>query len=238
MNLPLVLILLQAALAAATPAGGFLKRSDDWFRGTEGRKTMECVLSWQSRAGSWPKNMDTTRRKFAGDQTRIKGTFDNGATTDELRFLARAFRATGDQRCQAAVLRGLDHILGAQYPNGGWPQYHPPGNGYPRHITFNDNSMVRLLEFLRDVTSSETFGFVDHDRRSAAREAFAIGVDCILECQVVMRGTPTVWCAQHEEVTLAPAPARSYELRSLSGSESAGILRFLESNRVPRHPPP
>ena len=229
----LVLILLHTALAAATPAGGLLKRSDDWFRGTEGRKTTECVLSWQSPAGSWPKNTDTTRAKFSGDRARIKGTFDNGATTDELRLLARAFHATGDKRCQSAVLQGLDHILDAQYANGGWPQSHPPGKGYHRHITFNDHSMVRLLELLREVTISNTFDFVAQERRSATRKAFAKGVDCILKCQVIVRGTPTVWCAQHDEATLAPAPARSYELRSLSGSESAGILRFLMSLDTP-----
>jgi PelA/Pel-15E family pectate lyase len=37
----------------------------------------------------------------------------------------------------------------------------------------------------------------------------------------------TVWCAQHDEVTFEPAPARSYEKVSLSGSESANIVRFL-----------
>src|SRR6185295_11796166 len=43
----------------------------------------------------------------------------------------------------------------------------------------------------------------------------------------VVNGNRTVWCAQHDEKTLAPAPARSYEKISLSGSESAGIVRFL-----------
>lgn len=37
------------------------------------------------------------------------------------------------------------------------------------------------------------------------------------------------WTAQHDEVTLAPAVARSYELASLSGSESAGVLKYLMS---------
>src|SRR5262249_13884439 len=36
-----------------------------------------------------------------------------------------------------------------------------------------------------------------------------------------------VWCAQHDEGTLAPAKARAYELPSLSGSESVGIVKFL-----------
>ena len=42
-----------------------------------------------------------------------------------------------------------------------------------------------------------------------------------------MNGKLTVWCAQHDEKTLAPAKARSYELPSLSGSESVGIVKFL-----------
>jgi PelA/Pel-15E family pectate lyase len=45
----------------------------------------------------------------------------------------------------------------------------------------------------------------------------------------MVRGRRTVWCAQHDEVTLAPAPARKYELVSLSGHESVGIVRFLMS---------
>jgi PelA/Pel-15E family pectate lyase len=36
-----------------------------------------------------------------------------------------------------------------------------------------------------------------------------------------------VWCAQYDEVTLKPAKARAYELPSLSGSESAEIVRVL-----------
>jgi len=44
---------------------------------------------------------------------------------------------------------------------------------------------------------------------------------------VVVAGKPTVWCAQYDEKTLAPAMARKYELVSLSGSESVGIVRFL-----------
>ena len=39
----------------------------------------------------------------------------------------------------------------------------------------------------------------------------------------------TVWCAQHDEITLDPAWARAYEPPSLSGSESVGILIYLMS---------
>lgn len=226
-------LLAAACLGAAAFPNKLLDRQADWFRSAEGRRTTACVLSWQSAQGSWPKNGDTTSKPFTGDRKSLQGTFDNGATTDELRFLARAFRATDDKRCKEAFLTGVDHILKAQYPNGGWPQYFPLSKQYHRHITFNDNTMVRLLEWLREVATSDDMQFVDAKRRRAAQAAFDRGIVCILKCQVVVRGTPTVWCAQHDEVTLAPAAARSYELPSLSGSESAGILRFLMSLEKP-----
>jgi pectate lyase len=225
--LPALSLLLLACLPAGAFPADLLRKPDAWFKSPEGRKTTACVLSWQSGEGSWPKNQDTARREFTGKRKDLKGTFDNKATTDELRYLAADFRATGGKRCLESFLLGLDHILKAQYPNGGWPQYFPPSPAYHRHITFNDGTMVRLMEFLREVATSAEFDFVDHDRRAAARRAFDRGLDCILKCQIIIRGTPTVWCAQHDEITLKPAAARAYELPSLSGSESAGIIRLL-----------
>jgi len=202
------------------------RKPDDWFRSADGQRVIANVLSWQSPQGSWPKNLDTAAEPFTGNPQTLKGTFDNGATTDELRFLARAHRVTGDERCRAAFLKGFDHILQAQYPTGGWPQFYPPGKQYHRHITFNDDAMVRLLRFLRD---AQRFDLLDASRKQAAQRAFDRGIACILKCQVIVNGTPTVWCAQHDEVTLEPRPGRKYELVSLSSAESVGILRLLMS---------
>ncbi len=194
---------------------------------------MDCILSWQSEHGSWPKNQDTTKEIYMGDRAKLAGTFDNGATLGELRVLARAFRITGFVKYQMAMLRGFDHILEAQYPNGGWPQYYPLSKSYHRHITFNDGAMVQVLEFLRETATSQDFGPLDKNRRDAAATAIERGVACIVKCQIVVDGKPTVWCAQHDEITLAPAKARAYEIASLSGAESAGILRFLMTLQEP-----
>lgn len=225
----LATLLLTLAAATASPED-LLKKSDEWFRSDDGKEAVANVLSWQSPEGSWPKNGDTSDKPYKGKAAKLEGTFDNKATTGELRFLAHAFEATGDERCRDAFLKGFDHILAAQYPNGGWPQFHPPGKKYHRHITFNDGTMVRLLEFLRD---SRDFKMLDPERHKKAAAAFARGVECILKCQIVIAGKPTVWCAQHDEVSLAPAKARDYELPSLSGCESAGIVRFLMTLEVP-----
>lgn len=214
-------------------ARNYASRPDEWFRSEEGRRVVENVLSWQSLAGSWPKNQDNTEKPFAGDRKTIKGTFDNGATTDELRILGRAFRAGKDLRSEKAFLLGLDHVLQAQSPTGGWPQFYPPGKQYHRHITFNDNSMVRLMEFLREVSTLPDYQFVPAARRQAAQASFDRGIQCILKCQIRVNGRLTVWCAQHDEINYQPRPARTFELASLSGAESAGILRLLMSLEHP-----
>jgi pectate lyase len=221
--------LLAVATAPRADGGprGYLKKDDAWFAGAEGRRVVDNVLSHQSDHGGWPKNIDTTKERFTGSRRDLKPTFDNGATTDELRLLACAFRATGEARCREAVVKGIDCILKAQYPTGGWPQRYPPGSGYHRRITFNDNAMVRLMEFLKEVSRDDRFSFLDDGRRKAAREAFDRGVRCILKCQIRIDGRLTAWCAQHDEQDCRPRPARSYELASLSGSESVGIVRLL-----------
>jgi PelA/Pel-15E family pectate lyase len=93
--------------------------------------------------------------------------------------------------------------------------------------------MVNILLFLRDVAGSDDFAFVDSDRRAAARRAFDQGVACILACQIKVNGKLTAWCAQHDPTTLEPRPARTFELVSLSGGESAGILSLLMSLERP-----
>ncbi len=217
-----------ASARAADGPGPYLKRPDPWFATEEARAIAEAILSHQSASGGWPKNLDTTRPLAIG---KVAGpaTFDNGATTDELRFLARVAQATGRERERVAFLKGLRHVLDAQYANGGWPQSSPPGSGYARHITFNDNAMVCLMDFVREVGRDDRYDFVDAPLREASYAAFERGVECILKCQVRVDGQRTVWCAQHDAIDFKPRPARSYELVSLSGAESVGIVRLLMS---------
>lgn len=222
-----VLLLVGSALQAAGRTERFTKKPDEWFSSEEAENSLAAILSWQSQYGDWPKNKDTSSKNHDGDRSKIRGTFDNGATTGELRVLARAIRLTGKEQYKQSFLKGFDHILKAQYPNGGWPQYFPLRKGYYTHITYNDGGMIRLMEFLRDAIAEEDYSFLNPDRRVAAASAIKRGINCIVKCQVVIDGKPTVWCAQHDEDSFAPARARSYELASLSGAESAGVLKYL-----------
>jgi PelA/Pel-15E family pectate lyase len=193
------------------------------------------MLLYQRSNGGWPKNYDEQaeltarqRERLLGQKDRDDTTFDNGATHSEVAHLSRCFAWTGDERYRDAALRGIEFMLRSQYDNGGWPQRHPRPQGYARHITFNDGAMVGVMTVLRNVALAEApYAFVDREMRTRAGEAVRKGIDCILRCQIVVDGKRTAWCAQHDEKTLAPAKARSYELPSLSGAESVRVVKFL-----------
>ncbi|NQT38432.1 MAG: pectate lyase [Planctomycetes bacterium] len=195
----------------------------------------ENVLLYQRNSGGWPKNYDRDRELTDADKARLladkergDSTFDNGATHSEVRLLARAYQATGDERFKRALLRGVEFMLRAQYENGGWAQSYPNPGGYSRHITFNDGAMIGAMTTLRDIAGgTPPYDFVDRDLRARAGVAVEKGIRCVLACQIVVDGKRTAWCAQHDEETLVPRKARSYELASLSGGESVGIVRFL-----------
>lgn len=224
-----VLALVPFVGTAAAQPKKYLAKPESWFAGDEAKQVAANVLSFQSELGGWPKNQSTTAAPFKGDPKTLKPTYDNGATTDELRFLARVHVATKEAKYLTAFEKGLDYVLKGQYDNGGWPQFHPPGTGYHRHITFNDNAMVRLLEFLREVATGEEYAFVDDARRKAAKAAFGRGIGCILKCQIKTDDKLTGWCAQHDEKDFAPRTGRTYELPTLSGAECVGITRLLMS---------
>src|SRR4051812_16732142 len=227
--LTLACLLTLSASAASEGAKSYVKKPAAWFATDEAKRIAANILTWQADLGGWPKNVDTADAPYAGKREDLHGTFDNRATTDELRFLAHYFNATKDAKAKPAIERGIDYILKAQYPNGGWPQYYPPGTKYNRYITFNDDAMVRLMGFVRELYTDPTLAFVDDARKAAAKAAFDRGIDCILKCQVKIDGKLTVWCAQHDEKDLSPREARAFELVSLSGYESVGITRLLMS---------
>jgi PelA/Pel-15E family pectate lyase len=230
-------VLLSAVRVASAEHGArdYLKKPADWYGGTEAKTISASILSWQSDLGGWPKNVDTTAGLYQGrDRAKdLKPTFDNGATTDELRLLARVYGATENATYKSAFLKGYDYILKAQYPTGGWPQFYPPSTKYHRYITFNDDAMVRLMVFLQEAWTRPVYGFLDEPRQQAAREEFRHGIECILKCQIKVDGKLTAWCAQHDEKDYSPRPGRAYELVSISGAESVGVARLLMSLEDP-----
>jgi PelA/Pel-15E family pectate lyase len=195
------------------------------------------VLSYQTPTGAWSKSTDysagprppgTQWTNNSSNPWHYCGTLDNRATTEQIKFLAQVFLATQNSEAKTGALRGLEWLLTAQYPNGGWPQVYPVEPGYHEAITLNDGAMQHALEILLAVSTGDApFSFVEPSLRQRAVTAFSRGIDCLIASQVKLAGTPSVWCAQHDPLSFEPVAARLKEPPSLSGSESAEMIKFL-----------
>lgn len=234
--------------ATKAPTGGDFKLSvklgDAWFGQDEAKQLADVILSYQTPSGGWSKHngytkgprlpgMQWSSQYEPGKSPHYLATFDNRATTEEMHFLAGVWQATQREDCKQGFLKGLEFILAAQFPNGGWPQVYPLEGGYHDNITFNDDAMTRILELLQAVSLRQPpYAFVDDAMRQRVADALARGIDCVLKTQVRQNGQPTVWGAQHDALTLQPASARKLEPATLSGLESAQVLEFLMT--IPR----
>ena len=229
--------------APAKTATGFEcpVKSPAWFAGNDALKIADNLLTWQSPSGGWTKNTAMTRHRRAPgqryspwDDWGYVATIDNKATTSQIEFLARAATVAGKESYRLGAERGLRYLLAAQMPTGGWPQVFPLQGVYHDQITFNDDAMVRVLTQLRNIKNRKApWQFVGNALRSEIDAAVTRGIQCILDCQIRVDGTLTAWCAQHHPINLAPVGARAYELASLSGGETVGIVKFLMSQGNP-----
>jgi PelA/Pel-15E family pectate lyase len=222
----------------------YVDEPDDWFLTPRGKSVCDNIVGWQNANGGWFKNYSAARPRPAviaddmtsgppGDDDSVwhkVSTFDNDATHSELKILARAYRVTKDPAYRDSFELGLKYVLESQYPNGGWPQRFPLQDNYGRYITFNDDAMTDNMTLLRDIVFKKPdYTWISEEERKACEAPFWRGIDCILKCQYRQDGVLTVWCQQHDPVTLEPRGGRAYELPSLTGEESVDVVELLMS---------
>jgi PelA/Pel-15E family pectate lyase len=248
------------AAESALPKEGFsartmpLDRDAAWYGTGEARHIADVIVSFQTPAGGWSKNLDMTGALRARGQSyttdnlskhlgvddfdvpkdpqwNYVGTLDNDATNTELRFLALisgATSGTDGEAYRASFLRGIRYLLEAQFPNGGWPQVWPLEGGYHDAITYNDNAMTESAEVLTAVaTGTGNYAFVPAELRRRAADSADRALKCILATQVEVQGRRTVWAQQHDALTLAPVAGRNFEPAALSSGESSDVLLHL-----------
>jgi PelA/Pel-15E family pectate lyase len=237
-----------------------LDRDASWYASTEARHIADVVVSFQTPAGGWGKNLDMSKepRRVAeayapnnisrflapGDfdtpaepEWNYIGTVDNDATTTQIGFLARviaARNAPNGRTYRAAFEKGMKYLFAAQYPNGGWPQVWPLEGGYHDAITYNDDAMGQVLALMHDVAEGAgDFSFATRRLRKHAADSFRRGIACIFASQIVEDGKPTVWPQQADPLTLKPVSARNFEPPVQCSAESANLLLLLMSD-LPR----
>ncbi len=209
----------------------------------------ENMLLYQRSNGGWPKHFQGDRKVdykrqltdaekkelLSGFAEGMDATIDNEATTREIKYLVTAYKKTENSVYLKAAEKGVDYLLQAQYANGGWPQYYPDFSIYRSEITYNDNAMINVMNVLQDILEEKNDmdaivkdkSKIDTSYTHRCSLSVQRGINCILKTQLKQKGKLTAWCAQYDAKTLQAAKARMYELPSLSGMESVGIVRFL-----------
>lgn len=212
-----------------------------WWSSAEAIRITNNVLLYQKNCGGWSKNInmqlmltDAQKAALIADKPKnTETTIDNSACLYELLYLSKVYKAISSDSLKNVIktsfTKGILYYLKAQYTNGGWPQFYPLKSGYYTHITYNDNAMVNVMNNLKHVYLKDTYYSITLSDSivNAAKIAFDKGINCILKTQYTQKFKLTTWCAQHDEKTLLPANARAYELASLSGAESANIIKLL-----------
>lgn len=234
-------------------------RDAKYYGSAEARRIADTIVSFQTPAGGWSKNQNRAGpprlpgQRFANDaETMVQdpanfdapqdrfwtfvGTLDNGATTTEMRFLARVATALPGEagaRYRQSFVDGVRYLLAAQYPNGGWPQIWPLEGGFHDGVTFNDDAVSKAAMLLEDVAEDPTLRFVPEHLRQQAARAVAAAVKAILAAQVRQNGGLAGWPQQVDPLTLEPISARNYEPRSIASAETTDTLIFLTRQRTP-----
>jgi PelA/Pel-15E family pectate lyase len=214
------------------------KKDQPRYKESQVKEIADNILLYQRNDGGWPKNYDmqailTPEQKDSLVRTKniLHTTIDNSTSYTHVDYLAKTYNLLKDARYKKAAIKGIEFLIAAQYPNGGWPQYFPIEQGrYSRYITFNDGAYIGVMNLLKKIAGGNSdFAFLDNKVRQQVKFSFDKGLDCILKCQIVDMGVLTAWCQQHDNTDLSPAWARAFEPPSICNGESAEIVLFLMS---------
>ncbi|UOV06698.1 pectate lyase [Pseudoxanthomonas sp. F37] len=201
-------------------------------------KIADNILRYQRVDGGWIENQDPARilddaekARFDAEARKSGGSFDNRNIYTQLDYLATAYAITGDVRYRDGSLKGLQFTLAQQIPScGGWPHTVPATQSYHPHITLADDVTAGVLGTLRKVlTDRRRYAFIDAPLRARVKAAVDAGDACLLRLQVRQGDTLAGWAGQYDARTLHPAQGRAFELPSITGQETVGVVRYLMS---------
>jgi PelA/Pel-15E family pectate lyase len=233
-----------------------LNQPPAWYASAQALLVANNIVSFQTPAGGWGKNQPRDRPVRLQGQDYVAnsnskhpaqgdfdqalepdwsyvGTIDNDATVTEIRFLAKVMAQLPPEQAavfRQSLLKGLDYVFKAQFPNGAWPQVWPLQGGYHDAVTLNDNAMVAVAELMGVVARGEQgfHGLPKHVQEQAAL-AERRAIESLLATQVSAQGRKLLWAQQYDALSLAPVSARNYEPAALSSAESAQVLIYLMS---------
>ncbi len=181
---------------------------------------MSGIGEWYRTSASQYINGLEEHRHFWGNCT-----FDDDVTQGTTRFLLHLYMETLDPAYRKPLLKALDFILDAQYPNGGWPQRYPlrydySHDGLPDYTsnyTLNDSAMKNTIDTL--IEAYEKLG------NEIYLKAAIRGVNFI----IMVQGPEgqAAWAEQYD-MDLKPAWGRTHEPPGIMPRVTIENIRILE----------
>jgi PelA/Pel-15E family pectate lyase len=186
------------------------------------------LLKFQNADGGWPKNIDWLG-KLEYDEVwkrlsnlEKRSTCDNRNTYTQIEYLSKVYTETNEDKYRDGAVKGLNFILSTQKENGGWRGADVDA------ITFNDELMTGIMNLFLDIQEGRPyFNWIDKDLKIKIEESLRKAIDVTLNCQIMVNNKKTGWCQQHDNQTLLPVKARSYELPSIASLETTSVVEFL-----------
>jgi hypothetical protein len=214
----------------------------DRFYLESARKAADALNYGQLPLGGWhyfidfdPRGIkvwyeeEASRFKWGMEEYRHyygNATFDDANTASATRFLLRCYSTTRDRRYRQPLLKALNFIMLAQYPNGAWPQRYPlrydfTHDGFPDYTSFytlNDGSAKSNIEVL--IEAYERLG----DKRYLESAKRGVGFMMLIQGPEGQ----AAWAEQYDPKTMLPVKARTHEPAGFVIRESIQVIELLE----------
>ena len=206
------------------------------------------ITTWQNDLGGWEKDFaEEYTKPWDGVEARTYYQFENGTetaslankgTTKEIRYIADAFINSSNNSNRTifkeSLEGGIHWILNSQHPAGGWGKVYPSrGCGdcnYSDMMTFNDHVMTTAVLLLLDIVEKkEPFNseIMENVNLSSVENSLERAMSFILNSQIIVNGSRTIWGQQHDPYTFESVPGRSFERECRTPNESVGIVALL-----------
>ena len=229
----------------STVAEGYGSRYDGLLDGTLTSNTAiaDNIVALQNADGgfqSLPTNTDMTQADLSNKlgSLRSTSTLLNGATTAELKYLAKYITETkpADLKYQVAFKKGIDFLTANQNATGGWQMSPTAAQGFNGNIEVGNNVTTSVLGLLSDVAVLNNQNYVFARKIvdvNVLKAAVTKGNDFLVSSQITNDGVKAGWASQYKTDGTTVTMGRTYERESVSSYTTKSVAEYLMTIQNP-----
>lgn len=219
-----------------TSSKGYGMRYDALLEGTLDVTTSvaDLIVALQNEDGGFqvlPDNYEMSQKKTGLGSMKDVSSVYNGATTSELKCLAKYITANKpeDSKYQDAFVKGIKYLLTTQHDNGGWSMNPGSGSGFNANIEVGNKAMTEVLTLLSDIAILNNQDYVFARKAMNVDEiksAVEKGNDFIVKSQISNNNKKSGWATQYDKfgnVTMG----HTYERESVSSYTTKDVIDYL-----------